>query len=509
VAEASEGLVLKNPRSIYRLNSRNDDWMKVKPEYMTEFGESLDCIIIGGYYGSGHRGGRLSSFLCGLRVDQNHIQKGADPMKCYSFFKVGGGFKAEDYANIRHHTENKWVDWDPKNPPTDLIELAGGEAQFERPDVWIKPCDSVVISVKAASVSASDSFRMGLTLRFPRFKRLRMDRDWTNSLNIQEFISLKSRMEEESKEKEFKVDTRRKTARTSKKPLVIAGNANKAAKPYVGQGTEAFHGLRFCVLSEALKAPKKSKAELEQFIKANGGSIFQSPTSQEDTIVVADKKVVKVASLIKTGSQNVVKPRWLFDAVQQYEIDIGLERLLVPFEPRHMFYTVQGEVEKIQQNVDEFGDSYARDIDAKELKEICDNIPKDELRDSVETDNLLSQLQGHDHDLSLSDMKGFMFRGFCTLIAGWESCERAADLDEDGLRCLLVEHKLRFGSANVVSDLDDPNITHIVVGTGVDSLGSIREKISYRKRVPRIVTLEWVEDSWREGTLLDEERYAA
>lgn len=74
VAEASEGLVLKNPRSIYRLNSRNDDWMKVKPEYMTEFGESLDCIIIGGYYGSGHRGGRISSFLCGLRVDQNHIQ---------------------------------------------------------------------------------------------------------------------------------------------------------------------------------------------------------------------------------------------------------------------------------------------------------------------------------------------------------------------------------------------------------------------------------------------------
>jgi DNA ligase-4 len=76
VAEASEGLVLKNPRSMYRLNSRNDDWQKVKPEYMTEFGESLDCLIIGGYYGSGNRGGRLSSFLCGLRVDQNHTSQG-------------------------------------------------------------------------------------------------------------------------------------------------------------------------------------------------------------------------------------------------------------------------------------------------------------------------------------------------------------------------------------------------------------------------------------------------
>ncbi|KAL3417729.1 DNA ligase I [Phlyctema vagabunda] len=71
VADASEGLVLKNPCSSYKLNDRNDDWLKVKPEYMEEFGESLDCIVIGGYYGSGHRGGRLSSFLCGLRVDSS------------------------------------------------------------------------------------------------------------------------------------------------------------------------------------------------------------------------------------------------------------------------------------------------------------------------------------------------------------------------------------------------------------------------------------------------------
>jgi DNA ligase-4 len=76
VAEAWEGLVLKNPRSMYLLNSRTDDWIKVKPEYMSEFGESLDCVVIGGYWGSGKRGGRLSSFLCGLRVNKDLIDKG-------------------------------------------------------------------------------------------------------------------------------------------------------------------------------------------------------------------------------------------------------------------------------------------------------------------------------------------------------------------------------------------------------------------------------------------------
>jgi DNA ligase-4 len=73
VQEASEGLVLKNPRSLYRLNSRNEDWMKVKPEYMNDYGESLDCLVLGAYYGSGHKGGRLSSFLCGLRVTKNMV----------------------------------------------------------------------------------------------------------------------------------------------------------------------------------------------------------------------------------------------------------------------------------------------------------------------------------------------------------------------------------------------------------------------------------------------------
>ena len=41
---------------------------------MSEFGESLDCLVIGGYFGSGRRGGTISSFLCGLRVGENHIK---------------------------------------------------------------------------------------------------------------------------------------------------------------------------------------------------------------------------------------------------------------------------------------------------------------------------------------------------------------------------------------------------------------------------------------------------
>lgn len=255
VQEASEGLVLKNPLSPYRLNERNDDWMKVKPEYMTEYGESLDCIIVGGYYGSGHRGGNLSSFLCGLKIDENEIKKGANPMKCISFFKVGGGFTAADYAEIRHRTDGNWMEWNAKHPPSDFLELAGGPLQFERPDVWIRPDKSVIVSVKAASISTTDQFKMGLTLRFPRFKKLRTDRDWKTALSVSGFLALQKNVEKEKRDKQFRIDdSRKKRQRLShKKPLAVIGN-HFIPKTYAdAPGTTVLQGLNFCISCKNFK----------------------------------------------------------------------------------------------------------------------------------------------------------------------------------------------------------------------------------------------------------------
>ena len=122
-------------------------------------------------------------------------------MKCVSFFKVGGGFRAEDYATIRHITDGKWIAWEQDNPPDEYIILGGDGKQYERPDLWIKPSDSVVLEVKAASVGSSDQFGLKLTLRFPRFKRIRDDKNWETALSVDEFMVLKNQAEEESKVK--------------------------------------------------------------------------------------------------------------------------------------------------------------------------------------------------------------------------------------------------------------------------------------------------------------------
>ena len=82
---------------------------------------------------------------------------------------------------------------------------------------------------------------------------------------------------------------------------------------------------------------------------------------------------------------------------------------------------------------------------------------------------------------------------------------------------------VRFGSGKVTDDLNNTSITHIVIGKDRSRLQSIRETISVlvncsttfcdfpplifdrRTRLPRIVTFDWVDQSWNEKTLLDEE----
>ncbi|MCJ1465768.1 DNA ligase (ATP) [Pseudocyphellaria aurata] len=532
VLEGSEGLVLKNPRSPYRLNERNDDWMKVKPEYMTEFGESLDCIVVGGYYGSGHRGGRLSSFMCGLRVDENDIQNGANPMKCHSFFKVGGGFTADDYASIRHHTDGKWKVWNPKRPPVDFLELAGGPLQHERPDVWIRPDESVVLSVKAASITETDKFKALLTLRFPRFKQLRLDRDWTTALSVSGFKELQKKVEKEHSAKQFKIDDSRKRRQKAsrKRPLTIAGTNTTLDTAYGGPKTKVFENLNFYVMGDCLSPEKKSKTELEDLIKANGGKIFQMYNTEHAMICIGDRRTVKVASLMKRGEIDIVRPSWILACVRQSESDIGKTNLLLPLEPRHMFFTTQDSKIKIEDSTDEYGDSFARDVDMDEIQEILDSMPK-RFEHALTTTEFRTNLDDHNHDLDL--LPGSMFEGLLLYIAGSEhdslkitSSSELETYKGSAIRLKQVCNTAKFAGARFTNSFVDDGITHVLAGTD-PTPGALREKFSLyvayldvtthslsvlliregrRKPLPRIVSLDWIEQSWIERTLLNEER---
>src|SRR5206468_3285887 len=94
VENGEEGLVVKDALSIYELASRKDSWVKMKPGTLKhllhwsaicsnhvhflfiDYGDlttDIDVVILGAYYGEGRstRGKGLSTFLCGVKADNN------------------------------------------------------------------------------------------------------------------------------------------------------------------------------------------------------------------------------------------------------------------------------------------------------------------------------------------------------------------------------------------------------------------------------------------------------
>jgi len=493
VAESSEGLVLKNPRSMYRLNDRNSDWMKVKPEYMSEFGESLDCVVVGGYFGSGHRGGAHSSYLCALLLNKDAQPGDHDYEKCWSFFKVGGGFSRDDYTSVRGRTEGKWHDWDARKPPS-FIELGGHDQnrQHERPDQYIYPHDSVVLECKAASVEGTDKFRTRLTLRFPRFKFLRVDKRWDQALSYEEFQELRRTAEErhQEKEKEFEIEKgRRKRTRTTKKPITVAGS-EVVSTPYAGPASKLFDGLAVYIMTPQSHPTPLSKPALESVCKAHGAQIVQRDSPDPNLVIVAEKRLVKVASLEKRDTHNIVRPVWISDCIAQHERDGAALSYLLPFEPnRHMLYLLDGKVEEYEANVDEFGDAYARDVGGvSEMRKLLDGMDVPEKSAVFDRDLFLEQLE--DHGESMLHLKGYMFSGM-----------RVAFHDSEDLDVVLARNYIKFGGGVVVDGLDEEGITHIVVSDGVEPQ---QEKTS---RLARVVGVKWIEKCWAECTRVDEERF--
>jgi DNA ligase 4 len=531
VETASEGLVLKNPRSRYSLNDRNRDWIKVKPEYMQDYGESLDCLVIGGYYGSGKRGGILSSFLCGLRADEKSH-------RFLSFFKVGGGMTADDYAMIEHITDGKWNDWDVKKPPVEFVTLAGPvHAPKERPDRWIKPEDSFVVEVKAASVGSSDEFATKLTLRFPRFKKLRKDRDWENSLTVNAFLNLKAGIEKDHEEKKkFKAEEGRKNKRkATKKTLRVMGSydTSNADVKFDDKAvvSDVFRGLTFWVVTESTGPEMYDKKQLETLIKRYGGSIVQTHRlpDKKEVLCIVDRRTVKAASLQKTNEALLIRPKWLFDCIAQARVDIahGMGERVLLFEPeRHLFYTPSEDLEQglYEGNADPFGDAYYRDTGADELKETFSRMDQNQTGSASklpanEVDRLINtKLIEQDAGDGVPNIKGWMFRGMVMYFPEAESLIPS-------LPQILARSAALFHGARDAASLSETDLTHVIIGLDNPSLpgqevasasakflAQIQRQLAQQysetgRPLPYVVTPAWITESLEYGTILDEERF--
>jgi DNA ligase-1 len=125
-------------------------WLKVKPIM-----ETLDLAIIGAQWGTGKRAGWLGSFVLGI--------KDPDTGKFLSCGMLGTGIKEKKVD------ENDMTFEELTNILKDHIEYEkGGE-------VKIKP--KIIIEVAYEEIQKSPNYESGYALRFPRFIRMRWDKD--------------------------------------------------------------------------------------------------------------------------------------------------------------------------------------------------------------------------------------------------------------------------------------------------------------------------------------------
>ncbi|KAJ7816620.1 DNA ligase IV [Mycena leptocephala] len=330
-----EGLVIKHPASQYVLNGRNMDWIKVKPEYMDNMGETVDVLVVAANYGSGSRGGGVSTLICAV-VDDRHPADDDEEPKYSSFVRIGSGLSFADYVWVR---DKPWKTWDPKHPP-EFLQTAK-KSHEDKGDVYLLPEDSFILKIKAAEIvtsGTSNQYHMGYTMRFPRALSIRDD------LSIADCMPASAIMESLRTVKKRKMEsdtgtTKKKRKITAKKPEVIPAFMGQKLKG-VDVVSDIFEGTTFVVMADPTsKTREEDKKELSTLIKANGGTLATIPKQQSPIFLVygGTRKHLELQNYIKKDIYDVVKPHWIKDSIALGQ--------LAPLRKKYFFHATSSRID--------------------------------------------------------------------------------------------------------------------------------------------------------------------
>jgi DNA ligase 4 len=117
--------------------------------------------------------------------------------------------------------------------------------------------------------------------------------------------------------------------------------------------------------------------------------------------------------------------------------------------------------------------------------------------------DFLSELE--EHGKGLGETRGSMFKRCVARFI-------PDDISEDSGKKVdlqIAKNRFLFAGGRIVDVDEVQDTTHYVVTSeDLEAVRSLRARLPRRSRkVPRIVGIKWLQDSWDEQTLLDEERY--
>ena len=186
IADGLEGILAKKLDGGYQAGARGWNWIKLKRSYQSKLNDTIDCVVMGYYYGRGKRTSfGIGAFLIGIYDDKQD--------KFLTIAKVGTGLTDEEWKELAIRGQKLKA---KEKPP--LYEVD----KWLEPDVWIDP--SIVVEIRAdeltrspihtagrvmkasKSGSAFDVDVAGYALRFPRLERFRDDKKPTDATTLKE-----------------------------------------------------------------------------------------------------------------------------------------------------------------------------------------------------------------------------------------------------------------------------------------------------------------------------------
>lgn len=324
MASRGEGLVIKHPDSEYVLNGRNKDWIKVKPEYMDNMGETVDVLVVAGNYGTGKRSGGVSTLICAVLDDRR--PEGDEEPKYNTFVRVGTGLSFADYIWLR---QKPWKVWDSKHPP-EFLQTAK-KTYEDKGDLYLEPEDSFILKVKAAEITTSDQYHLGVTMRFPRALSIRDD------LSVADCMTASAVLESMRSERKRKMESdagmsKKKRKTTAKKATVLPQYQGPDLRA-VEIESDLFEDMKFMVSSDPKsRTGNQDRQELIKLIHANGGSCVQVVTSKQPIMVIYGGTTIPydIKLLIDKDNVDIIRPQWVTDCIHRGE--------LVPLKKRYFFH---------------------------------------------------------------------------------------------------------------------------------------------------------------------------
>mmetsp|Transcript_41748 Transcript_41748/g.163813 ORF Transcript_41748/g.163813 Transcript_41748/m.163813 type:complete len:762 (-) Transcript_41748:733-3018(-) len=210
-----EGLMVKQllgPAATYEPANRSQNWLKVKKDYLEGLTDSLDLVPIAGYYGKGKRTGVFGAFLLACYNPESEQYE--------TTCKIGTGFSEEQLTEFSEFYNEK----DRIIGGRKSYYVFSGSTSLE-PDVWFE--ESQVWEIRCADLTISPAhtaaivrhsidflrtYRMsleahklsphvvryqgsvdpekGIGLRFPRFLRIRPDREPQNASTSEQIMEM-------------------------------------------------------------------------------------------------------------------------------------------------------------------------------------------------------------------------------------------------------------------------------------------------------------------------------